>query len=647
VSTNTAQVGSLKVEECPETKKARGAYYTPTYIVEYIVENTVGKLLEGRDPTSTAELRILDPACGAGVFLIGAYQYLLDWHLGWYLEHDPDRAARGRRPAIYRRPHTERGWALTVAERKRILLNNIFGVDIDPQAVEAARLALLSKALNGEAIGQTLRPSPKRALPDLAANIQCGNSLIGPDFYDDPKNLKLPLEERMRINAFDWRAAFPHIMGPASNQPRPGITTPASSRQRPLVNPQSSIPNRQSIRNPGFDAVIGNPPYLSYSGRQAVDLPGPVREYLLARYESTAWPTAHAFFIERSVKELSSGYVSFIVPDQVGHLHGYETVRKVLSHHSRLVEVRYWGEHVFDSVVTPALTFVAHAHHKGGARIRDSSGRVRTMAVAGGRCWGHAAGSDLLAKLEAQGESLGNLVADIGVHTGNCAKHLVLPQDRAGPDAVPVLEGKQVSRYGCRPPVKFLRLGYRRQPGEYFTIRPQAKYAAAPFLIRQTAPHPIVGPRKHAAYFRNSLLALYPPSNGTDIRYVVGLLNCTLMRYVYSQQVPESRQKAFPQVKVGSLRRLPIRRIDPANPSDKAAHDRIVALVDEMLVWHERLSMCKTTKAAGIARHQIRALDAQIDATVYELYGLSSDQVDTVTGADAPPDGPAPLTGCG
>jgi len=74
-----------KVEEKPEVKKAGGVYYTPTYIVEYIVKQTVGKLLEGKTPTDAAKLRILDPACGSGSFLLGAYDCLLKWHRDYYV----------------------------------------------------------------------------------------------------------------------------------------------------------------------------------------------------------------------------------------------------------------------------------------------------------------------------------------------------------------------------------------------------------------------------------------------------------------------------------------------------------------------------------------------------------------------------------
>jgi hypothetical protein len=87
-----------KVEEKPEVKKAGGVYYTPAYIVEYIVKQTVGKAIEGKSPKQLEGFRALDMACGSGSFLLGAYQYLLDYHLQWYIDHADDRHSE-RAPA--------------------------------------------------------------------------------------------------------------------------------------------------------------------------------------------------------------------------------------------------------------------------------------------------------------------------------------------------------------------------------------------------------------------------------------------------------------------------------------------------------------------------------------------------------------------
>ncbi|MBA4374587.1 MAG: hypothetical protein C0401_00240 [Anaerolinea sp.] len=209
-----------KVEEKPEVRKAGGVYYTPKYIVEYIVANTVGKLLEGKTPEGAAELKLVDPACGSGSFLLGAYQRLLDWHVQWYTENDPQKWAKGRNPALA--AASGGGWKLTTAKKKEILVNNIHGVDIDAQAVEVTKLSLLLKVLEEES-GQ-LSLGLERVLPDLGRNIQCGNSLIGEDYFEG--QLAVDEKERERVNPFEWKRAFPAVFAKG-----------------------------------GFDAVIGNPPY--------------------------------------------------------------------------------------------------------------------------------------------------------------------------------------------------------------------------------------------------------------------------------------------------------------------------------------------------------------------------------------------------
>ncbi|NQU81522.1 MAG: N-6 DNA methylase, partial [Bacteroidetes bacterium] len=171
-----------KIEEKPEVRKAGGVYYTPKYIVDYIVENTVGKLLNGKTPKQAESIKICDPACGSGSFLIGAYQYLLNWHLKYYINNPPKKPARsslkgggGKKD----NPVTPDG-NLTTAEKKRILINNIYGVDIDPQAAEVTKLNLLLKALEGEtqaSISKQLTFFNERVLPNLGDNIKCGNSL--------------------------------------------------------------------------------------------------------------------------------------------------------------------------------------------------------------------------------------------------------------------------------------------------------------------------------------------------------------------------------------------------------------------------------------------------------------------------------------
>ena len=112
------------------------------------------------------------------VFLLSAYDYLLNWHREYYVSHGPSKFKNELDKAA------DDEWRLTIAERKRILSIHIFGVDVDPQAVETTKLSLLLKVLEGEsaeALGQTLALWHDGVLPDLDRNIRCGNSLCDKD----------------------------------------------------------------------------------------------------------------------------------------------------------------------------------------------------------------------------------------------------------------------------------------------------------------------------------------------------------------------------------------------------------------------------------------------------------------------------------
>ena len=137
-----------RVEEKPEVRKAGGVYYTPEYIVRYIVENTVGKLIEGKTPAQIAEMRFADIACGSGSFLLGVYDLLIRHHTKFYNDN-PGKAKKG--DMVQR----EDGLHLSLQKKREILVNNIYGVDIDTQAVEVAQLSLYLKLLQDETPGST------------------------------------------------------------------------------------------------------------------------------------------------------------------------------------------------------------------------------------------------------------------------------------------------------------------------------------------------------------------------------------------------------------------------------------------------------------------------------------------------------------
>jgi len=315
------------VEEKPEVRKAGGVYYTPAHIVEYIVRQTLDPLLENKTPRQAEKLKILDPACGSGSFLIGAYQHLLDWHLRYYIANDPRKHARQKNPPIYETSPNAHGigkgndhWLLTTAERKRILLNNIHGVDIDTQAVEVTKLSLLLKVLEGESRElQGRQMEFHRVLPDLGKNIQCGNSLIGHDFYQQLALPNLTDDDKYRLNTFEWRDGFPEIM-----------------------------------RNGGFDAIIGNPPYVRFQALQETQPEG--SHYFYTHYKAATQGNFDIYtcFIEKALTLLNqSGRAGYIVPHKFFNATYGEPVRKIIATGKNLSKIIHFGDNqIFPNATT-------------------------------------------------------------------------------------------------------------------------------------------------------------------------------------------------------------------------------------------------------------------------------------------------------
>ena len=303
--------GKAVIELKPEVRKAGGVYYTPQYIVDYIVTNTIGTLTKNKTPTQVAELKIVDPACGSGSFLLGAYQYLLNWHKDYYTQN-PNK----------KNPITPEG-NLSTTEKKKILLNNIYGVDIDTNAVEVTKLSLLLKCMEGEtqaSIAHQITMFKERVLPTLDGNIKSGNSLIDTDYYDN----QLDFGEERKIKPFSWQKAFPSVFNRHLEIDK---TLPFKSQFKKVVDLEKdtksfidSIVSEPEIDynkkfNGGFDVVIGNPPYLG--GREWKEENGNAYDYFINKYRVAQYQfDIYALFLEAAINLIhKNGFVGYITPN--------------------------------------------------------------------------------------------------------------------------------------------------------------------------------------------------------------------------------------------------------------------------------------------------------------------------------------------
>jgi type I restriction-modification system DNA methylase subunit len=661
-----------KVEEKPEVRKAGGVYYTPTYIVDYIVKNTVGKLCVGKTPRQISSLRILDPACGSGSFLLGAYQYLLDYHRDWYQKDGVQKHTK----EIYQGYGGQ--WYLTTQEKKKILLNNIYGVDIDPQAVEVTKLSLLLKVLEGEnqdTLERQMKLFKERALPDLGSNIKCGNSLIGPDFYQGKQMDFLEEEEMYRINPFDWEKEFPEIM-----------------------------------KQGGFDTVIGNPPYIRIQTLKEW-VPFEVELYK-KNYVSASKGNydIYVVFMERGLNLLNkSGRLGFILPHKFFNAQYGQPLRALLAEGKHLAGVVHFGDkQVFAGATNyTCLLFLDKTGSKQChfVKVDDlTDWRINGEAIEGkipatkitSSEWNFTVGkgAELFEKLSKMPVKLGDMAERIaqGIRTSANEVYVLDLVSESGKLIVAhskqldrdvrlerktvslFLQGREIKPYQILPSGKVVIIPYQIENGRAKLIDEKEMREGFPktftYLLenktylenrergRMRGPnwYAYIYPKNIEVMKTNKILvpdiadrasfaldetgefaltsgyAITLKNNVSESpQYILGLLNSNVLDF-YLKSVSTTMRGGFFRYFTQYVEQLPIRTINFSDTDDIARHAKMVELVERMLSLHKELAAARTPDNKTRLQRQIDATDDQINQLVYEVYGLIRSEIQSVEG---------------
>lgn len=608
---NLSDSSKVTVEEKPEVRKAGGVYYTPTYIVDYIVANTVGKLVEGKTPEQVEKLTVLDPACGSGSFLIGAYQFLMDWHLDYYQEN-PKKKYNDRVQVIADDPAG--GMMLTIKEKKRILTANIYGVDLDQSAVEVSKLSLLLKMMEVPITEDNTQfrmfGGGHHILPNLGDNIKWGNSLIGSDFYSGKQMGMFDDEQMYKVKAFDWdsdKRGFGEIMAKG-----------------------------------GFDAVIGNPPYV-----RPHKIEPEHKEYFWKMYSGFVKKSdLYCCFIEKSIDILSiSGYFGMIVSNSWLRLDSFEEIRKIILYKTNIDCIIDFTNNVFDDAavktnilllskpnikdnkikksVTPASIDLNSLELKtlNQSLFESTYKNIFDLSI-------QEENENIKVRMRSLGQELGGLFSlSFGLKTGDDSKFLTYELGEDVKDYKKLLRGENISRYEYEHVGEYVWYVPQAMKKHRRTARPgnKARFEQPKVLVRDTGEGLRCTFEQENHYVKDVLVVSDDKKNAKLLKYLAGLLNSRLLRFYYETSFPTLH------VQRNELASLPIRTIDFDNPADVAQHDKMVSLVETMLDLHKQVAGLSGVQRE-VVEQQIEATDKQIDRLVYGLYGLTDDEIKIVEG---------------
>jgi type I restriction-modification system DNA methylase subunit len=661
----------VKYEPKPEVRKAGGIFYTPEYIVDYIVKNTVGRFLAEKKPKEIKGLRILDPACGSGSFLIRAFKELEEYYQSLKKEVWGKRqkalakAYEDQAQFSFNEELPESRWELNVFDKRKIVLDHIFGVDLDEQAVEVTRLSLMLKMLEGE---HGIIPG-RAVLPTLDHNIKCGNSLISGDvlklqsFFED---------DWIKTKEFDWKARFRKIV----------------------------------VEEDGFDIIIGNPPYVRIQ-----TLPKDHVDFFNENYASaTVNYDIYTLFVERGLQLLKpGGILGFILPHKFFQAAYGQGLRKLISGQSALMEVvNFRDNQIFEGASTyTCLLFLQKGkertfkysevaklgdpekqlqiirEHEEYEDDRMRIGKISKKQVTEAP-WRFSFGEEavLIEKIMSMGLPLEEVTerifqglktsADkiyildvierkkksIKAHSAHLARDVELDPDLLRP----LIKGGQMRRYFIAETEKVILFpysgselmdknylkgnllktwGYLTECKKYLEDRENGRmkgdnwyaYIYPKSLDKFDFPK-IITPdiaasasycydSKGQYYFSGGAAGGYGilPKEDINPKYLLALLNSRLVDWFHHQASTRFRGGYF-SYESRFIKKLPIRTIDFNNPKETKQHDDVVKLVDVMLDLRKREQTAKGHELELLKR-QIEKTDHEIDQKVYELYGIT------------------------
>lgn len=640
--------GKAVIEEKPEVRKAGGVYYTPQYIVDYIVNNTIGKLTspnpskggENITPKEVSRIKIVDPACGSGSFLLGAYQFLLNWHKDFYTQNG--KIYKGNKD----NPLTPTG-ELTTAEKKRILLNNIYGVDLDSNAVEVTKLSLLLKCMEGEtkeSIEAQAKLFHDRILPTLDNNIKSGNSLIDLDYFDN----EIDFGEEKKVKPFSWEKAFPEVFNrnvpiderlPYKKQFQK--VKKLSDDTDKLLSQLLNEPTKEYKKNNGgFDVIIGNPPYVKVADKHIFNYFN--KKFIHQDYQQDLY----LLFLEQYKNLLvEGGKLGVIIPNTWLQSIKFRNIRNYLMNYYYWERILHNKDKVFNAVVdTHVLIFEKNNYIKNTAleidilkhkTITQFQSIDQNNLPENGDIINILANEEekyLFEKIKSKSIQISEIAKSYSGITlyekgkGNPAQTAetmkVKPfesndfQKPKGKNWLPLMRGSLMNRY-----INIWNNNYWVDYGEWLAAPRNRKIweANEKIIVRQTGDRIIATIIGKDIICRKNLHIII--SNKLDHKFILGILNSKLTDFYYFQINPE-RGEALAEVKKQHVEQLPI----PKNISGKQENE-IIKLVEQILQLNKEKQTATLSHQKEQLHHRIEYAEDKINQIIYALYDLTADEI--------------------
>jgi hypothetical protein len=623
-------------------------------------------------------MKILDPACGSGAFPIGVLQKLvfllgkLDPGNQRWKQRQIENVAEDMRKAGSIQDAQVRENALELLEQKRedierafaydaldyarklyLIQNCIYGVDIQPIAVQIAKLRCFIALIVDQQTDDSLENRGILALPNLETKFVAANTLLGAGVSQGMLRSQavLRLEQELatvRQRHFDAKT-------PATKRKRreedkrirqqigvelkrdgmPGATADLLAQWDPYdQNATASFFNPMWMFSleVGFDIVLGNPPYVLL---QNAHLPSGTVEQLLNTYRVAQYKVdTYHLFIEWGLECLSSdGVMAYITPNTFLKNKFTNKLRETIIRKTVIRSIVLFYVKVFSDPSVDNLIFICSRVQNTGRpeahqiQVHDIKSDDFLSEIKNARLYQQnnikapdyifeldvtGATADIISKIEANTVKFGEIGrAYFGIQTYN--RKMFVSKSKKTSYYKPVIDGANVLRYTLLPASDYV--DYR--PGSIKSGGDLKVYSRERIVVRQIGKYPegCLCPRDILTL--NTIYNLYLTTDAINIRFVLGILNSGLIRFYWLSRFYDNKA-TFPKIKKKPLESLPFKQ------ANREQQQPIITLVDRILA----------TKRAN-PHADVSALEAEIDAHVYQLYGLTPEEIAVVEGSSA------------
>jgi len=552
----------LTLDVSAKKRKEQGIYYTPSYIEDYIVEQALKPVLDNCH--SVAELKaikVLDPACGSGSFLIKAMEMI-------------------------EKKYVEFGARKGEGIRLQVLLDNIYGVDLDEKAVEIARLNLVINSLE-----------TRMKLPGLEQHIKNGNSLIsGTD-----EELKKYFGKNFRDKKpFNWEEEFPEVF----NRP-----------------------------NPGFDVIIGNPPWVTTRHSElGVDLVA----YFKSRYKSAEGFKLNLFpmFVELFLLlSRKNGISSLIIPNRLLDTPSYAGIRKDIIDNMTIIDIQNLPKGAFDSVVAGNIIITIQKNNQAISnndliitdyftkeQLKLSLSQIKSNDNYTININGKTIGSEIINKIKIVKTTPLSEICNVHVGMMIKDKNNKLLVDKSGERKIVV--GRDFERYHVN---KFRTFNFKDIEIFGGTKKPEKHEMSPKLFVRKTGNTIVSAIDRDNTYAEQSVYLVLPKTK-IPIEYLEGILNSRLITYYFQNELitnPES----YPYIQHYDLEKLPI--VVTEKSEEKIIVEKVKAM--HKLKKAILLEIENSNKWCELNK-EIEKTNKLIDQLVYKLYGLTEEEIKIVEG---------------